>query len=100
MFRAIERGSFGPTVEERKKSAFTIVATAWRGSQSRTATVTGRDPYGLTATLATHIALLLEKGNAENVGAVSPSMVAGRQAIMKPASAAGVTWQVGEIGTT
>lgn len=100
MFRAIERGSFGPSIEERKKSAFTIVATARRGRQSRTATVTGRDPYGLTAVLASHIALLLEKGNAENVGAVSPSMVAGREAIIKPASAAGVAWHVEEIATS
>ena len=100
MFRAIERGSFGPSLEERQKSVFTIVATARRGRQSRTAAVIGRDPYGLTATIASHIALLLEKGNAENVGAVSPSMVAGREAIIKPASAAGVAWQVGEIATS
>ena len=96
MLRGIDRGSFGPSIKERQKSEFEILCTARRGHQLRRVSVAGRDPYGLTATIAAHIAFLLHEGNVANIGTVTPSMVAGPQAIVESTSAAGVSWTVGE----
>jgi short subunit dehydrogenase-like uncharacterized protein len=97
MLRGIDRGSFGPSIEERQKSEFEILCTARRGHQLRRVTVAGRDPYGITATIAAHIASLLQRGSVENIGAITPSMVAGPKAVIESTSAAGVSWTVGEI---
>lgn len=97
MLRWIDRGSFGPSIEERQKSEFEILCTSRRGRQLRTVTIAGRDPYGLTATIAAQIASLLDAGDVENTGAITPSMVAGPTAILEWTSAAGVTWTLSEI---
>lgn len=99
LVRGAGRGSFGPPIEERQKSAFEILCTARRGAQHRRVAVAGRDPYGLTATIAAHIASLLHNGNIAGTGAIAPSMVAGPKAIIEATSAAGVSWTVGEIVT-
>ena len=99
LLRGADRGSFGPSIEERQKTEFEILCTARRGDQLRRVAVAGRDPYGLTATIAAHIASLLHNGNVENTGAITPSMVAGPKAIIEPTAAAGVSWTVGEIVT-
>ncbi len=90
--RAAGRGSFGPSVEERRETEFEILCTARRDAQHRTVAVAGRDPYGLTATLAAKIASLLDRASVENIGAITPSMVAGRKMIIDATSAAGVSW--------
>ena len=100
LVRGAGRGSFGPSVEERQKSEFEILCTARRGDQQRTVSVAGRDPYGLTASVAAHVASLLHRGDIENTGAITPSMVAGTKAIIEATSAAGVVWTVGEIMTS
>lgn len=97
MIRGIDRGSFGPSIEERQKSEFEILCTARRGRQLRRVTIAGRDPYGLTATIAAHIASLLHQGNVKKTGVMTPSMVAGPAAIIESTLAAGVSWTVGEI---
>jgi len=99
MFRRVDRGSFGPSFEERQKSEFEILCTARRGREFRRVAVTGRDPYGLTATIAAHIASLLHEGKVGSAGAIAPSMVAGSSAILEATSAVGVSWNVGEIVT-
>jgi len=99
LLRGVDRGSFGPSIEERQKSEFEILCTARRGNHLRKVAVSGRDPYGLTATIAAHIASLLHTGNVENKGAITPSMVGGPKAIIGPTAAAGVSWTVGEIVT-
>ncbi len=99
VLRGIDRGSFGPSIEERQKSEFEILCTARRGRQIRRVTVAGRDPYGLTATIAARIAALLHEGNVGNTGGITPSMVAGPMAILESTSAAGVSWTAGEIVT-
>ena len=99
LLRGADRGSFGPSIEERQKTEFEILCTARRGNQLRRVAVAGCDPYGLTATIAAHIASLLHNGNVENTGAIAPSMVAGPKAIIEPTAAAGVSWTVGEIVT-
>lgn len=99
LFRRADRGSFGPSIEERQKSEFEILCTARRGNQLRRVAVAGRDPYGLTATIAAHMASLLHNGKVENTGAITPSMVGGSKAIVEATAAAGVSWTVGEIVT-
>ena len=97
LVRGAGRGSFGPSIEERQKSEFEILCTARRGDQHRTVSVAGRDPYGLTATVAAHVASHLHRGNLQNTGAITPSMVAGTKAIIESTSPEGVLWTVGEI---
>jgi short subunit dehydrogenase-like uncharacterized protein len=97
LIRVAGRGSFGPSNEERKKSEFEILCTARAGNQDRSVAITGCDPYGLTARIAAHFAFLLHNGAAAGSGALSPSMVAGPQAIIEATGAAGVLWKVGAI---
>lgn len=97
LLRGVDRGSFGPSVEQRRKTEFEILCTARRADKHRRVSVAGRDPYGLTATIAAQIASLLHNGNVENTGAITPSMVAGPGAIIEPTAAAGVSWTAGEI---
>ena len=93
--RRIDSGSFGPTPEERTRTRFTILCEARRSNDRRIVTVQGADPYGLTAVVITALAKhLLEKGT-ENVGAISPAMVAGEQLIVAATKENGVSWNAG-----
>ena len=94
------RGSFGPSAEERQRSEFEIVSTARRGGNHRTVSVTGRDPYGLTAIIAAHVACLLDKGKVKNAGAIAPSMVAGTRSIIDATTAAGVSWTISGVSSS
>ena len=98
LIREAGRGSFGPSVEDRENSQFEILCTAIRGDRRRRVVVSGRDPYGLTATIAAYVASLLHEGNLQVTGAVSPSMVAGARGILAATSAAGVSW-TGDVVT-
>jgi short subunit dehydrogenase-like uncharacterized protein len=90
--RQIDSSSFGPTPEDRARTLFTILCEARRDGDSRTVTVQGKDPYGLTAAVIVALAKhLLEKGT-ENVGAISPAMVAGEQLIVSTTEESGVSW--------
>jgi short subunit dehydrogenase-like uncharacterized protein len=63
----------GPSAERRAKSRFAVVGQA-RGSQGgRRVTLTGRDPYGLTALLIAHGAAALRDGEARGVGTLAPA---------------------------
>jgi len=53
----------------------------------------------LTATIAAYVASLLHKGDAQDTGAVSPSMVAGARGILDATSAVGVSWTIGDVVT-
>ena len=99
LIREAGKGSFGPSAEDREKSEFEILSTAIRGDRRRRVVVSGRDPYGLTATIAAFVASLLHEGKALDIGAVSPSMVAGAKGILAATSAAGVSWTIGEVVT-
>ncbi|HLG13747.1 MAG TPA: saccharopine dehydrogenase NADP-binding domain-containing protein [Blastocatellia bacterium] len=96
LVRRIDRGSFGPSPKERQRTLFTIVCAARRGNQSRTVTVAGRDPYGITAAVAVRVASILEHGDARSLGGVSPSMVAGAQPLIEETERLGVKWDLGE----
>lgn len=92
----VDSGQFGPSAEERANTRFVIVCKATGAGGSRTVTVQGGDPYGLTALIAARIAALIDSGQAQPVGATAPSMVAGFQTIIDLTSEAAVDWSVSE----
>lgn len=92
--RQIDSGSFGPSPEDRARSRFTIVCEARRGSEQRTVTVQGKDPYGLTATVIAALARHLSEQGTETFGAISPAMVGGEELIVKATQESGVEWKV------
>lgn len=66
-------GPSGPDEASRRRSRFAIVAEA-RGPQGgRRITLTGSDPYGLTAMLIVQGATALREGSARGIGALAPA---------------------------
>jgi short subunit dehydrogenase-like uncharacterized protein len=63
----------GPSPEDRAKSRLAVTATARRGDVLRAATVTGSDPYGLTALLIVRGCEALRAGEARGTGALAPA---------------------------
>jgi len=63
----------GPSPEDRTKSRLAVIAIARRGEELRTATLTGSDPYGLTALLIVRGYESLRAGEARSVGALAPA---------------------------
>jgi short subunit dehydrogenase-like uncharacterized protein len=68
-------GSVGsdPKPAQRSRSRWTVVAEARSGSSRLRATLTGTDPYGLTALLLAHGAAALGAGEARGAGALAPA---------------------------
>jgi short subunit dehydrogenase-like uncharacterized protein len=63
----------GPSEQARAKGRFTVVAEARRPSSGRRVTLTGSDPYGLTARLIARGAEALAKGEVDGAGALAPA---------------------------
>jgi short subunit dehydrogenase-like uncharacterized protein len=63
----------GPGEGSRAKSSFAVVAEARRPSAGRRVTLTGRDPYGLTALLIARGAQALALGEVRGTGALAPA---------------------------
>ena len=63
----------GPGERRRAKCRFAVVAEARRPSSGRRVTLTGSDPYGLTALLIAHGAEALAKGEVSGAGALAPA---------------------------
>ncbi|HYM00569.1 MAG TPA: hypothetical protein VEZ90_16560 [Blastocatellia bacterium] len=89
-----DRSQFGPDQTQREATKFRIRCEARSGGDVRTVMVEGRDPYGLTAKIASAIGRLLHDGKAESSGGLSPAMVAGPHKIVDLVSAEGVTFSV------
>jgi len=70
---AAEAPGTGPSQDERANSRVAVMAVARRGSESRTVTLTGRDPYGLTALLIVRGYEALRAGEARGTGALAPA---------------------------
>jgi short subunit dehydrogenase-like uncharacterized protein len=62
-----------PSEEDRAGSRWTVVAEARSGASQQRATLTGTDPYGLTALLLAHGAAALRAGEARGAGALAPA---------------------------
>jgi short subunit dehydrogenase-like uncharacterized protein len=63
----------GPDAEARRAARFMISCEARAGARRRRGTVTGADPYGLTAFGIAHAALLAAAPGYEGAGALAPS---------------------------
>jgi short subunit dehydrogenase-like uncharacterized protein len=66
-------GPRGPSEEKRKQATFAVVVEARGSSGGRRVTLSGSDPYGLTACLIAHGADLLRKGEARGAGVLAPA---------------------------
>ncbi len=69
----VDRMPEGPSEQDRAGTRFTIVCEAKAGSQIRRGTVSGPDPYGLTAVTTSHGALLAADPSFDRVGALAPA---------------------------
>jgi short subunit dehydrogenase-like uncharacterized protein len=63
----------GPSEESRRSSSFTVVCEARQGSRHRRGTVTGANPYGLTARTTAEGALRCAAPAYDRKGALAPS---------------------------
>ena len=70
---AIPRLPEGPSESSRRRASFTVVCEARQGSRRRSGTVTGNDPYGLTARATAEGALRLAAPGHDRRGALAPS---------------------------
>lgn len=69
----VKRLPEGPAAEQRRGARWTIVCEARAGERRRRVTVTGPDPYGLTAFTTAEGALLTAAPGYERGGALAPS---------------------------
>jgi len=63
----------GPSEQSRRSSSFTIVCEASQGSRRQRGTITGADPYGLTARTTVEGALRCAAPGYDRKGALAPS---------------------------
>jgi short subunit dehydrogenase-like uncharacterized protein len=63
----------GPSEEDRRASRFMVVCEAHAAARVRRGTVTGSDPYGLTAVTTAHGALLMADPSFDRSGALAPA---------------------------
>lgn len=79
----------GPDEADRRRSVFTYIAEARKGSRVATATISGTDMYGLTVLTATHAARTCLDANYTKRGALSPMQAADPASWRKVLEAAG-----------
>ena len=70
---AIPRLPEGPSEGSRRRASFMVVCEARQGSKHRSGTVTGKDPYGLTARATVEGGLRLAAPGYDRRGALAPS---------------------------
>ena len=63
----------GPSESRRKRASFAVVGEARGPAGRRRVTLSGRDVYGLTASLIAHGAAALRDGQARGVGTIAPA---------------------------
>jgi short subunit dehydrogenase-like uncharacterized protein len=73
LIRLSGRIGHGPSAERRARTTFAVVAEARGPKGARRVTLTGRDVYGLTASLIAHGAAALWAGEARGVGTLAPA---------------------------
>lgn len=74
--RIMSGGAEGPSEEDRPRTEFAIVAEAAKNGRTTRATLTGCDPYGLTAHTVVHAAFSLLDAPGDRSGWLSPMQVA------------------------
>lgn len=95
-FFIMNAGSKVPSISDRAATVFQIEATASGDNETRSLSISGTDPYGLTAVLvaeaATHIENQIANGFSMPSGAISPAMLAGPQLIKAASIRNSVSW--------
>jgi short subunit dehydrogenase-like uncharacterized protein len=90
----INRMPEGPSEESRRKSRFTIVSEARAGSRTRRGTVSGHDPYGLTAATTSQGALLAADPSFDRSGALAPAQAFDPKSFLDALAGFGVAYEV------
>ncbi len=81
-----------PSMEQRQNSKFLIQASTKIDATPHSITLTGADPYLLTAIIISEAALSLQNNARELHGAISPAMIGGADFIRKLLEDAGAKW--------
>jgi short subunit dehydrogenase-like uncharacterized protein len=89
VLRRLAERAAPPSDERRKEMPFTIRVEARAGSHTAALTLSGRDPYGLTARIVAHAAQRLYAGDAPT-GVVPPARALDPIALLEAARAWGV----------
>ena len=89
----IPRMPEGPSTESRRKSRFVIVCEVRRGSRRTRGTVSGSDPYGLTARTTVEGALRCAADGYEASGALAPSQAFDPADFLDSLASAGVEYE-------
>jgi short subunit dehydrogenase-like uncharacterized protein len=84
----------GPSDEDRRASRFMVDCEARAGSRTRRGTVTGPDPYGLTAVTTVHGALSATDPSFDRAGALAPAQAFDPQAFLDALAEFGVEAEV------
>lgn len=92
--RRIDKQPVGPDEEIRAKQHFVIIAQASSGEETKTCTVRGVDPYGLTARLVALGAKKLVEDRPGRVGVVSSAMCFDPTEVLQDLASDGLTWQI------
>src|SRR5262249_25581025 len=92
VYSRIDNQAFGPDEEERKRSLFTILCQARSAQRMEQVTITGRDPYGLTAIICAETAAQLTTTTRSIGGVTSPAGAFGPEVMQRATEAAGVEW--------
>jgi short subunit dehydrogenase-like uncharacterized protein len=89
------RGESGPEAASREQSRFAVWARATAPSgQQRTMVMTGMDPYGLTAVLATELSLQAAAPDFAARGVLTPTQAFDPQRMLATMAQQGVRWSV------
>jgi short subunit dehydrogenase-like uncharacterized protein len=89
----IPRMPEGPTTESRRKSRFVIVCESRRGAERTRGTVSGSDPYGLTARTTVEGALRCAAEGYDRRGALAPSQAFDPADFLDSLRSAGVEYE-------
>ncbi|MBY0549738.1 MAG: saccharopine dehydrogenase NADP-binding domain-containing protein [Candidatus Obscuribacterales bacterium] len=81
-----------PSNEQRKNTTFVIQANTKIGTDSQSITVTGNDPYWLTAVIVTGAAIQLQANPPRELGAITPTMISGSDFIRNLLEKSGTKW--------
>lgn len=86
-----------PSVTQRQSTTFLIQATATDGNASHRMTVTGKDPYLLTAIIISDAVVQLLSRSPAKLGAITPAMIGGPELVRKRLEKSDVKWATEEL---
>jgi short subunit dehydrogenase-like uncharacterized protein len=91
---AIARLPEGPTPEQRAACHYTIVCEVRRGKEVRRGSLSGTDPYGITAALIARGAVAAARGGFKRMGALAPAQAFDPKEFLDGLERFQLRWQV------